>query len=180
MAEPEERRRLVIRLVTLGVALADADHKVREEGGNNKGPRIRAYLASLDPQMAEGAPWCAAACQYWSDVAARALGVPNPLDAVKLEALVQSYYDHFRLDVIGPAVRPEPGDLVLFKFPKDGKASETWNHIGIIAQAPKSGVTIAWVCEGNTGDVDQRDGDGVYLKPRDLAKLTNCVIRWAT
>jgi hypothetical protein len=169
----------VIHLVTLGVALCDVDHKVREIGGNNSGPRIRQYLASLDPPMAVDAPWCAAAVQYWSDLAARSIGVVNPLDAVKLEALVQSYYDHFRLDVIGPAVKPAPGDLVLFKFPKDGKPSPTWNHIGIIAQAPKPGTSIAWVAEGNTGDVDQRDGDGVYLKPRDLGKLTNCVIRWA-
>ena len=169
----------MIHLVSLGVALAHADFKIREEGGNNRGPMIRKYLASLDPPMAEGAPWCAAFAAYCSDVAARALGIANPLDAVKLEALVQSYYDYFRLDVIGPAVKPEPGDLVLFKFGKDGKPSETWNHIGIIAQAPKPGLTIAWVVEGNTGDIDQRDGDGVYLKPRDLAKLTSCCIRWA-
>ncbi len=169
----------MIRHVTLGVALGDADHKVREEGGNNRGPRVRQYLKSLDPPMAEGAPWCAAFVAYCSDVAARALGVPNPLDQVKLEALVQSYYDYLVLDVIGPAVRPEPGDLVLFKFPKDGKPSATWNHIGIIAQPPKPGTSIAICVEGNTGDVDQRDGDGVYLKPRDLTKLTNCVIRWA-
>lgn len=167
----------MIRLVTLGVALGDADHKVREVGGNNAGPRVKAYLANAG--IAVAAPWCAAAVQMWSDVAARALGVSNPLDAVKLEALVQSYYDQFALDVIGPTVRPEPGDLVLFKFPKDGKASPTWNHIGLIAQAPKPGTSIAICVEGNTGDVDQRDGDGVYLKPRDLAKLTNCVIRWA-
>ena len=169
----------MIRLVTLGVALGHADVRVREEGGNNRGPAIKKYLASLDPPMAEGAPWCASAVQYWADVAARALGVKNPLDAVKLEALVQSYYDEFRLDVIGPAVRPEPGDLVLFKFPKDRKPSPTWNHIGLIAQAPKTGTSIGWVVEGNTGDIDQRDGDGVYLKPRDLEKLTSCCIRWA-
>lgn len=169
----------MIRLATVSVALAHADLKIREEGGNNRGPRIRAYLANTEPPLAEGAPWCAAAVQYWSDVAARGLELTNPLDAVKLEALVQSYYDAFKDDVIGPAVRPEPGDLVLFKFPKDGKPSPTWNHIGLIARPPKPGTSIAWCVEGNTGDVDQRDGDGVYLKPRDLAKLTSCVIRWA-
>lgn len=167
----------MIRHVTLGVALGHADVKVREEGGNNRGPRIKAYLANTEPPLAEGAPWCAAFAQYCSDVAARALGIPNPLDAVKLEALVQSYYDYFLLDVIGPAVRPEPGDLVLFKFPKDGKPSPTWNHIGIIARVGP-GTTLVTV-EGNTGDVNQRDGDGVYLKPRDTLKQPTCVIRWA-
>lgn len=169
----------MLRLATLGVALAHVDFGIHEVGGNNRGPMVRKYLANLDPPMAEGAPWCAAFVAYVSDVAARGLGIVNPLDRVKLEALVQSYYDEFRLDVIGPSVRPEPGDLVLFKFPRDGKPSETWNHIGFLAQPPKPGTTIAVTIEGNTGDVDQRDGDGVYRKPRDLAKHPSCIIRWA-
>lgn len=163
-----------LRLTTLGVALAHADFKVREEGGNNRGPMIRKYLASLDPPIKVDAPWCAAFVAYVSDVAARGLGIRNPLDAVKHEALVQSYYNEFRLDVLGPAIRPEPGDLALFKFGK----TETWNHIGFVAQPPTVG-TIFWACEGNTGDVSQRDGDGVYLKPRDAAKQPTCFIRWA-
>jgi hypothetical protein len=164
----------VIRLATLGVALAHADFKVREEGGNNRGPMIRKYLESLDPPIKVDAPWCAAAVQYWSDVAARGLGIRNPLDAVKHEALVQSYYDEFKIDVLGPAVRPEPGDLALFKFEK----SERWNHIGLVAQPPTVG-SMGWFVEGNTGDVSQRDGDGVYLKPRDVSKFPVAFIRWA-
>lgn len=165
----------MIRLVTLGIAVADADHRVREVGGNNRGPRIRQYLQSLDPPLSEGAPWCAAFVSYCSDLAARALGIANPLDRVKHEALVQSYYESFKADVLGPAVMPEPGDLVLFRF----EGSERWNHIGLVAQPPKPGSTLLWSCEGNTGDVSQRDGDGVYLKPRDIAKVPTAFIRWA-
>src|SRR5690554_3172510 len=106
-----------LALVTLGVALADADHKVREVGGNNRGPRITQYLRGVEPPIHVDAPWCAAAVQYWSDVAARGLGVKNPLDAVRHEALVQSYYDHLkdRGEVAVDLV--EPGDLCLFQFP---------------------------------------------------------------
>lgn len=153
----------MIRAVTLGVALAEADHRVREVGGNNHGPRIKQYLDNLDPPMAEGAPWCAAEVQYVSDIAARGLGVTNPLDAVKLEALVQSYYDTLSYNEVSPA-EVEPGDLALFKFSTSGR----WDHIGIVAQPPKPGSKTFWCVEGNTGDVSQRDGDGVYLKPREI------------
>lgn len=174
----------MIQFVTLGFAAADADHRVREVGGNNFGPRIKQYLDSLDPPLKQGAPWCAAFVQYCSDRAAKVLGKPNPLDAVKHEALVQSYYDHFEKFVV-PGERatksgfyPEPGELVLFKFPVGGKPADRWNHIGIVAQYPSQGSPIFWCIEGNTGDVDQRDGDGVYLKPRDMSKYPTCFIRW--
>lgn len=162
-----------LRDTTLGVALAHVDFGVREVSGNNRGPMIKRYLANCDPPIAEGAPWCAAFVQFCADVAAKGRGIPNPLDQVKLEAFVQNYYDVLKLYVIGPAVTPEPGDLVLFKFEK----SERWNHIGFVAQPPVGSVFVS--VEGNTGDVSQRDGDGVYKKPRDSSKYPTCFIRWA-
>lgn len=151
-----------IRATALGVAACDADHRVRESGGNNRGPRIRQYLENLDPPIAAAAPWCAAAVQYWSDVAARVLGTDNPLDAVRLEALVQSYYDEFGHLEVAP-YEAEPGDLVLFEFGDAGR----WNHIGLLAQPPNPQGHL-WTVEGNTSDQNQRDGDAVVVKPRDL------------
>lgn len=165
---------LVIQAVALGIAACDADHKVREVGGNNRGPRIRQYLANLDPPMQEGAPWCAAAVAYWSDLAARALGVKNPLDAVRLEALVQSYYDLLASEEVPPEM-VEPGDLVLFKFGSSGR----WDHIGIVTQPPKPGSKGFHTVEGNTGAESQRDGDGVHFRVRELdAAYPVCFIRW--
>lgn len=166
---------MILRSATLGVALCDADHKVREVGGNNRGPRIRQYLANVDPPINVAAPWCASAVQYWSDVAARGLGMDNPLDAVRQEALVQSYYDFFR--PAGALVEPDevmPGDLVLYQFGNAGR----WNHIGLVAQVP-NGDGVAWVVEGNTSDQSQRDGDAVALKPRSIADQPTCFVRWA-
>lgn len=168
-----------LRVGALCVAAAHVDFGIREVGGNNLGPIIRRYAANAEPPMKEGIAWCALFVQFCSDLAARTLGIKNPLDRVKLEALVQSYYEEFRLDVIGPNVHPEPGDLVLFKFPRGGKPSETWNHIGFLAQPAKPASTIVVTIEGNTGDVDQRDGDGVYRKPRDTSRYPTCFIRWA-
>lgn len=154
---------LPLRAATLGVALCDADHRVRESGGNNRGPRIRKYLANTDPPINVAAPWCAAFLQYVSDVAARGLGIRNPLDDVRQEALVQSYHD--ALDyLIVPPEEVGPGDLVLFRFGD----TDRWNHIGIVAQPPKPGAKAFFTVEGNTSDENQRDGDAVALKPREL------------
>lgn len=152
-----------IRAVALGVAACDADHRVREVGGNNRGPRIRQYLENTDPPIAVAAPWCAAFVQYASDVAGRALGIPNPLDEIRQEALVQSYYESLRHNEVSPA-EVEAGDLVLFRF----NESERWNHIGFVAQPPKPGSKTFFSCEGNTSDENQRDGDAVTIKPRQL------------
>lgn len=164
-----------LAIAALAFAAAEADDKVRETGGNNFGPRIKWYLDNLEPPLPQGTAWCAAFIQWVWDRAAKLLGVPNPLNTVKHEALVQSYYDHLKDDVLGGAVNPEPGDLVLFKFPRDGKLSETWNHIGQVAQVGPGTSFIS--IEGNTGDVNQRDGDGVYEKPRDSKKQPTCFIR---
>jgi hypothetical protein len=162
----------MLPLVALGIAACDADHKVREVGGNNRGPRIRQYLANVG--FAEGAPWCAAAIAYWSDLAARSLGVQNPLDAVKLEALVQSYYDRLQGSEVPPD-QVQPGDLVLYKFGSSGR----WDHIGIVSQPPLPGAKGFTAVEGNTSEESQRDGDAVAFKPRLLdAGYPVCFIAW--
>jgi len=158
--------------VTLGVAFGEVDHKVREVGGNNRGPRVEQYLANAGIHQA--APWCAAFVQWCSDRAAEALGTTNPLDAVKFEAYVQSYWEWASANGrIVPISAARAGSLILFNF-----GGERWDHIGLIAR-PANNDGIVWSVEGNTGDVDQRDGDGVYIKPRDTRRLTCTIIRWA-
>lgn len=166
---------MTIHIATLGVAAAEAARQVREVGGNNRGVDIRRYLAACDPPINVAAPWCAAFVQWASDVAAHALGVPNPLDDVRDEALVQSYYDFFAPHGVVPFELARPGDLAVFRFP-NGPAR--WNHIGILARKPDQH-GMFWCLEGNTSDANQRDGDGVHLKPR-MANTAYPVefIRW--
>lgn len=165
--------------VALGVALAEAERGVHEEGGNNRGADIRKYLAACDPPINVAAPWCAAFCQWATDVAAEAMGIPNPLDAVKLEAYVQSYHDwakaQNRLVYISAA---KPGDLILYNF-----GGTRWDHIGIVLRLLPGGM-IACV-EGNTspgvGATNQereRDGDGVFVKTRIISRQPIAIVRW--
>lgn len=167
-----------LQLVALGVAIAEVDHEVRETGGQNRGPRIRRYLANCEPPLPEGNPWCAAATQYCSDVAARALGLANPLDEVRLEAYVQSYYDWASArGLLVTASQTQPGDLVLFNF-----RGVRWDHIGFVLEPPlRQGDRWRPVrtVEGNTNDGGSRDGDGFYLKAREVRENRTIFVRWA-
>ena len=49
---------------------------VHEQGGNNRGPQIDEYLASVG--LEPGYPWCAAAQFYWFRQAAQRIGFENP------------------------------------------------------------------------------------------------------
>lgn len=151
-----------LKAAALGVMLGWAWADLGEEGGNNSGPFVEKILASLDPPMAPGAAWCAAAVQAAWDVPAEALGVPNPLDAIRREALVADYLEHAQAQGwVAPTDEAEPGDLVIYQFPHG-------NHIGLLVQPPApDGLTFVDV-SGNTSDEDPRDGEGVEVKDREL------------
>lgn len=163
-----------LQAVTLGVAICEADHKVVEEG-TNWGPRVREYLRNCDPPINVAAPWCAAFLAFVSDVAARGLGVANPLDSVRLEAYVQSYYQWAKEG--GRLISPQesiPGDLVLYNF-----RNVRWDHIGLLITPPDD-LGFMRCVEGNTNDAGSRDGDGVYMKIRSLKRnYPVAFVRWA-
>lgn len=154
-----------LKRAALCVAVRDAELGMGEEGGNNRGPYVRSLLADLDPPIAVAAPWCAAAVQAWFDSAARTLGVRNPLDAVRQEGLVQSYYEwaHSNRLIVHPD-DVEPGDLALYQF----SGSDRWNHIGIVVRSADPGSPFFEAVEGNTSDESQRDGDQTARKPRTM------------
>lgn len=166
-----------LQYTALGVLLGHADLGVREEGGENKGPAIRKYLASCDPPIGVAAPWCAAVIQYATDVAAKSLGVDNPLNEVELEAYVQSYVNWASSkDRIVKHIQVLPGDLVCFSF-----GGTRYDHIGMIQTRPNTLGTFTTV-EGNTSDYSQREGDALVKdKTRNINTGHKPVlfIRWA-
>ena len=64
------------------------------------------------------------------------------------------------------------GDLILFDFTKSGKAQ----HVGIALHDYDLKTNTIQTIEGNTGDVNQANGDGVYVKTRQL-EFIRAVIR---
>lgn len=166
-------------LIALGFFLAEVDNGVREVGGDNRGPRIERYLANCDPPINVAAPWCAAAVQYVVDVAAEALDLFNPLNDVRLEALVASYHEWAETHgMIVPVGRP--GDLVLYSF-----GGNRWDHMGLVfGHVRQDGSFLA--IEGNTSpgvgatSVErERNGDGVFLKERSRGRgYRTAFVRW--
>lgn len=163
-----------LRLVTLGCAVMEAQRKVKEEGGPNRGARVMEYLKNTDPPINTAAPWCAAFVQFCADTAAAALAIPNPLNEVKLEAYVQSYYQWAKnRGSIASELIAQPGDLVLYNF-----GAERWDHIGILLDAPSDGAFRA--IEGNTNEEGSREGDGVLIRIRSTRKKYPVTfVRWA-
>lgn len=158
---PIARRAALDALANVGVV---------EEGGNNSGKYVEAYLASVG--LDAGNPWCAAWARFRFEKAAAALGLTLP------KSFPDSGYcpDYsawarnrgFYLPVSSDESRDgvQPGDLALFWFANKKRHA----HIGIVAEVHPWGV---WTVEGNTSDDSgvNRDGDGVYKKRRDWSEL---------
>lgn len=170
---------MTLQLVTLGMAIAEADLGVREDGGENRGPRVSRYLASTDPPINVAAPWCAAWVQYLSDRAAHHLDVANPLDEVRREALVADYVSWAagknRLASIDTM---RPGDLIAFNF-----RGQRWDHIGIVVRRLQGNMVSTVEANtspgvGATNLERERDGDGVFTKVRNLVRQPVAIIRW--
>ena len=178
---------MILQLTTLGVMICEADIGVKETEGNNQGPRIREHALAMDPPIHVDVPWCAIEVQAASDIAAQGMGMENPLDAVRQEALVQSYHDWAMENAreILDFSQVERGDLVLYKF---GRDVNRWNHIGLVAVPPVPPLTQFKAVEGNTPleeapEDEQRDSrtkvDGVAIKVRLTDRYPVTFIRWA-
>jgi len=162
-------------LAALGAAISDARRTVKETA-TNAGPVVTHMLKNAGINVA--APWCAAAVQDWADSAAQACNVSNPLDDVKLEAYVQSYYDWAKQynRLVTDPTKAKRGYLVLYNF-----GGERWDHIGILKTPPtEAGAGAPFiVCEGNTNDDGGREGDRVALKVRKIIPGRVCFVAWA-
>jgi len=155
------------------VGIAEAEVGVREQGGNNRGGRVRVYQSAtwLEP---DAWPWCAAfvcwCIKEW-------IKVPGVLESIgiangdKWRPKTAGAFDFLRwakekdLQILPEGAEVFAGDLVVFDF----------SHIGIVVEDAAKGSQFIKTVEGNTngkGDRDSTSGDGVWLKkrPRSLAR----------
>lgn len=160
------------------VAEALANVGVTEVGGNNRGPAVEKYLASVG--LKGGDPWCAAFVRFRFEDAAKDLSLTLPshfpdsgwTPDYKTWAIEKGLYIPVRStgyeNVTDDTRHPMTGDLALFYFAAKSRIA----HIGMVLSVHSWGV---WTVEGNTGaetgEVVQREGDGVYKKKREWTEL---------
>ncbi len=127
--------------------------RVREEGGNNRGPWVKIFLEAAG--LGQGFPWCAAAMLFASLVA----GAPcpkrpdyNPAAVIGWRCWAQS---------LGKLVEsPQRGDIAM------RQTGPTSGHIGVVVRA--WGLWVLTI-EGNTSSGEegsQSDGGGLYRRVR--------------
>lgn len=147
---------------------------VREQGGNNKGPRIVEYQAATWLPPAPW-PWCAAFVDWvilrWLDgylvrdylnLSKTEAAAFRPQTAGAWDLVNWARKQRGRVSVLTEDAKAHAGDIVIFDF----------SHVGLIEK--DNGETFATI-EGNTngaGDRDSTTGDGVWRKvrARSLAK----------
>jgi hypothetical protein len=149
------------------VGIAEGEVGVREEGGNNRGGRIRVYQAATWLQP-DPWPWCAAFVCWCVREWLRHPGVSHQLgiqDVEKWRPKTAGAFDFARwarekgLRILPEQAEVKAGDLVIFDF----------SHIGIVVNGALSGSQFIETVEGNTngkGERDSESGDGVWRKKR--------------
>lgn len=150
---------------------------VTEEGGENRGKAVEAYLASCVPSLPPGSPWCVAVVRFRLKQAATELGftydVSMPRTGYTPDYVAWAYRTGKWISVSQAKANPslvKEGDLVCFYFHQMGRHA----HMGVV---DKVGTTGVLTIEGNTipehGDSEfvDRDGDGYYPKVRDWSEL---------
>jgi len=146
----------------------------KEQGGNNKGPRIREYQAATWLAPAPW-PWCAAFVDWCVREWLKSADVRENLklsveEAEKFRPQTAGAWDlanwarkhRERVSILTEDAKALPGDIIIFDF----------SHVGIIeADRGNTFTTIEGNTNGN-GTRDSETGDGVWRKTRarSLAK----------
>ncbi len=142
-----------VRTCVVDAAMSDVG--VREATGRNDGPAVERYLAHVG--LGKGNAWCAAFVSYHLS----GCGVTNPLSAWSpAYASVAN-----RVWTPRKASRsPLAGDVFSIYYPNLKRVG----HVGFVRGVEgKYLLTI----EGNTSGPGSREGDGVYARKRELAKI---------
>lgn len=150
------------RLLAVNAGLKEAAAHVREEGGNNTGPRVREYQQATS-LGGTGWPWCAAFVNWCFAQAGR------PLDELKRSASV-GFLQTYASQQDWLVKVPQRGDIFCYESAGD---SDSWpDHTGLVLQLLADG-SIRTV-EGNTSGSSIAEGDGVYVKTRPSSFAARC------
>lgn len=150
---------------------------VREEGGNNCGPKVREYQNAtwLAP---DAWPWCAAFVDWVVMIWLQQISAAEPLfmgeslltwrpKTAGAFDLVNWARGH-NLLILSKTAETEAGDVVVFDM----------SHCGIVTADHVRTTPLLRTVEGNTGPAGKRDaesGDGVFQKKRDRSMVRSFI-----
>lgn len=161
IAMSEPIKPLSLRETALQVAISQIGQLERAQR-DNRGVMVDKYLK--DVGLNPGYAWCQAFVYWCYDEAAEKLHVANPV--VKTAGVLDCWNRtavQYKITASEAMKHPElilPGYQFIFDYKKKGQG-----HTGIIDYV-KDG--YMYTMEGNTGDVGEREGYGVFRKKRSL------------
>jgi hypothetical protein len=133
---------------------------VEEVGGDNRGPLVEAFQATIGG--VEGESWCLSFIQALTSYTEHRFNVNSNLP---LTEHVLTLWDRTHKDYkFDPKTHePQAGDIVVWRYGKTMKG-----HAGIVIKYDASCPRVFNTIEGNTGPsgIVEREGDGVYKKVR--------------
>ena len=145
------------------IRIARAEVGVREEGGNNRGPRIQQYQNGASWLSGTGWAWCAAFVCWVFDRLAEQFTLPFATPEGAGAFWFEDWARQQGLTVLSGRAKVRRGDLVIYAF----------SHIGIASSDEKDG---RFRCiEGNTNDAGSREGDGVFEKLRPKSQVRSII-----
>lgn len=128
---------------------------VREATGNNDGPAVEKYLASVG--LGKGYAWCMAFVYWCAKQAASKVGIPNPLYQTGGVAACWK-------SAKGTRIKEPVQGCQFFIIHPNGTG-----HTGIVTGVFEDG-TIHTI-EGNTNDAGGREGIAVMRKTRNIRDM---------
>lgn len=145
------------------LSIAAADLGIVEQGAANHGAQVEAWLKEAGAKP--GDPWCAS----WAYSVLRRAGLKEKIaGAASCSKLVAWARATNRV-----VTKPQPGDLVVFKWDPD----PFWDHVGYVEKVVSLGpVCTLRTIEGNTSPATGRR-DGVYRRLRVVKRDRLCFIR---
>jgi len=156
-----------VPLAAMEVARAELRAGVMEVGGENLGPRVQVYQATVG--IPPGSPWCAAFVYFCVDQVCRDLKLPNPLVRTgKVTTMFARCPAHLKTLV--------PCRGAIFFRIADDEADDTVDepgrakgpgHCGFADQAIFPERRIITI-EGNTNAKGSRNGDRVAVRSRSF------------
>jgi CHAP domain/Putative peptidoglycan binding domain len=144
------------------IEIAKTQIGISERGGNNYGPEVKKYLASVG--LDQGNPWCMAFVFWCFKEAANQLNKTNPLLKT---ASTRFHWDNATCkkikvaDAIDNPSLIKPGNVFIFKT----NLGKYTGHTGIVTKVEN---LYIHTIEGNTNSGLSSEGDGVYAVKRKI------------